>query len=111
MPVIKLGHKPDLTIEKALKTFESAFGSKYEVYTTKTIGSDFVIKKSGWTGVAVKIVQKEKETRIRYGAISPSVFVRMLGLGLIPLLILYYTSWKKMQDEVKVFIESSEAFK
>ena len=111
MPVITLDNRPDLTIEKVLKIFEGSVGGKYKVYATKLLGADIVIKKSGWTGVALKIVQKEGKTTIKYWAMSPSAFVRMLGLGLIPLLILYFSSWKKMQNEIKNFLETSPDFK
>jgi hypothetical protein len=111
MPILSLNQRPDLTIEKTLQILETAFGSKYKVYATKLLGADIVVKKSGWTGVAFKIVQKEGKTNIKYWAMSPSAFVRMLGLGLIPLLILYYSSWKKMQNEIKSFLEASQDFK
>ncbi len=111
MPKEVIPKKPELTPEKAYEIFSSKFGSKYEVYMSKLPRLDFAMKKSAWSGIAVKIVQKEDKTIIRYGAFAPSAFVRMLQLGLIPLLVLWFTSWKDMQNEVKEFIESDPAFR
>ena len=111
MPVLNLSKREDLTVEKVLKIFENEFSKKYKVYATKLIGADFVIKKSGWTGIAFKITQKDDKTVIKYWPMAPSAFVRMLQLGIIPLLILYATAWKKIQNEIATFIGTVQELK
>ena len=78
---------------------------------TKLLGADFVIKKSAWSGVSFKIKQKPGQTIIGFGCFSPSAFVRLLQLGIIPLLILHFVSWKKLEQEVKDFILNAPEFK
>jgi hypothetical protein len=111
MPTVVISKKPELTPEKAFEIFKVKFGSKYNMYISKLPRIDFVLKKSAWSGIAVKIVQKPDKTIIRFGAFSPSAFVRLLQMGLIPLLILWFTSWKAMQNEVKEFISGEPQLK
>ncbi len=106
MAKIQIRHNPDLTTDEVMRLFSDKFRSRYEIYPTKLIGSDFVVKKSGWTGIAVKLLQKKDKTLLRYGAFAPSVFVRLFFGGII-LIFLYFTRWKKMQNEIKDFITSS----
>jgi hypothetical protein len=104
-------HDPTLTPDRAMGIFSAHFSQKYELYMTKLIGADFVLKKSGWSGVSFKILQRPGQTIIRFGTFSPSAFVRILQLGLIPVLILYFVSWKKLEKEVKDFILNAPEFK
>ncbi len=107
MAKITLAHNPQLDVQRLMSVIQAHFGEQYEVYETKLVGSDVVIKKSAWTGVALKLIQKADRTIIRFNAFAPSVFVRLLQLGLIPILILYVISWGPMQKEVQGFLESS----
>ncbi len=101
----------DLTPEQALEIFERAFGNHYEVYKTALIGADFIIKKSGFTGVSVKIKHKSDRTIIVYNALAPSAMVRILFMGVLPMLILYFTSWKAMVKEVGAFVNQDPVFR
>jgi hypothetical protein len=111
MPKITLRHNPELTAEKVMEIFKKQFQGKYEIYATRLIGADLIIKKSAWTGVSVKLKQAEGQTILKYGAMAPSAGVRMLFYALIPILILYFVSWKKMQNEIKSFVENAPEFK
>lgn len=104
-------YDPTLTPDKALAIFSKHFGQKYELYSTKLIGADFVLKKSGWSGISFKIRQKTGQTIIQFGCFSPSAFVRLLQLGIIPLIILHFVSWKKLEQEVRDFILRAPEFK
>jgi hypothetical protein len=104
---LTLKHNPQLDIEGLLQILQNKFGGEYEVYKTGLIGSDVVIKKSAWTGIALKLIQKADRTMIRFNAFAPSVFVRILQLGLLPILILYLISWGPMQKEIKGYLESA----
>lgn len=110
MPKLTIGHHPELTPESVLEIFRNRFGQQYEVYRTKLLGADFVIKKSGWTGVSVKLIQKADRTMLRFGGFAPSFTVRLLFMGAIPALICYFVTWKKLQNEVREFIETAPEF-
>ena len=107
MPKTIIHHNPELLKEKVMEMFQNHFSGKYEVYKSNLIGADFVVKKSGWTGVSVRLVQKKDKTMLVYAAFAPSAAVRILLMGLIPMLVCYATVWKDIQKEVKEFIESN----
>jgi hypothetical protein len=101
---------PDLTVD-AVQAEMTRFGQgKYEVYKTALIGADLVIKRSGWTGLALKIKHSSNETAILYNPLAPSALVRIFMMGFIPLLILWFTSWKELIGEFKAYVSSSQMF-
>lgn len=108
MAKVVLPHMPELTAAALQEMFAKHFEGTYEVYKTMLLGADFVIKKSSWSGVSVKLIQKKNKTIIRFGGMSPAAWARILANGLIPLLILYFTTWKTMQKEVEAFIKGCE---
>ena len=111
MATVTIAHHPELTAESAEEAFKSHFAGKYEVYKPwMIIGADFVVKKSGWTGVAVKLRHGRENTSFRFGGTVPSMTSRMLFGGLIAILFLR-PSWKAMEEEVRVFIENAADFK
>jgi hypothetical protein len=71
----------------------------------------FIVKKSGWTGVTVKLKKKNNEAYIQTFGMFPGVFPRILGMGLIPILIMQATTWKKLLKEINDFIKSSPELK
>jgi hypothetical protein len=107
MPKVTLRHDPELTVSKLKQLLDDQFGDRYEVYDTALVGADLVIKKSAWTGVSLKLKQKSDRTIVRFGAMSPSAAVRIFFMGLIPILILYFTSWRSIQNEIKTFLQGS----
>ena len=110
MAVVAVGHHPELTAEEAMKIFQKHFTGKYEVYMTKRPGRDFVVKKSGWVGVAVKLKQEAAKTRFVFNYIMPSALITVLFWDLITVLILR-SRLKTMENEVRSFIEGAEEFK
>lgn len=82
----------------------------FKVYKSSLPGLDVALKKSGWTGVAVKIKHEPAGTVLVYNAFSPSAFVRMLALGLIPLLILNANSWKPLLRAFEQYVQNSPFF-
>lgn len=93
-----------------MKIFQKHFTGKYEVYMTKLLGTDFVVKKSAWVGVAVKLKQKAAKTSFVFNYLIPSALIRVLFAGLITVLILR-SSLKTMENEVRSFIEGAAEFK
>jgi hypothetical protein len=107
MPKVIIPHKPELSKPKVFEIFKNHYAGKYEVYETALLGADFVVRKSGWTGVSVRLIQKKDKTKIIYAAFAPSLAVRLLFMGIIPMLICYATVWKDIQKEIGEFIESA----
>lgn len=101
-----LAHNPSLTKESLNEVLSAHFTPLgYEVGDSALIGADLYIKKSGWTGVSVKLKQKSDSTLIRINGYAPSMAVRLLLYGLITILILL-PKWRKLEKEVKDFLES-----
>jgi hypothetical protein len=110
MAKVTIRPNPSLTNERVLELFQARFGNTYEVYPTKLLGADFVIKKSAYTGVSVKLVRKSDAWHFRFGAFAPSVAVRILLYGLI-MYFFVRKGWKQLTEEVRAYIESEPAFK
>lgn len=81
-------------LEAALR---KQFGDRFEIYRTKLIGSDLVAKRSGWSGMAFKV----KKDGVMFGPFAPSATVRILFMGLIPMVIVWFKSWKGMLAEFR----------
>lgn len=103
MAKIELEHQPNLRPADLLAALQEAF-PQYEVYDSALIGIDLVVKKTGWTGVGVKLVQKKDRTFVRLSGMSPSAFARFLLNGLLPMLILSLGPWKRAVEEVSRFL-------
>lgn len=110
MAKVALKYNPSLTKEKLMAVLSSQFSSAgYEVDYSSLIGADIYIRKSGWTGVTIKLKQKTDATFLRINGFAPSLAVRLLIYGLITILILL-PKWKKLEKEVVDFV-TSEQFK
>lgn len=79
----------------------------YTVYRTALLGLDVVLKKSGWTGVGIKIKRNNGVTELAYNAFAPSAMVRVLAMGLIPILIVNSTSWKPLLRMFEDYVRRS----
>ena len=69
-----------------MKVFESHFHDKYDVYKTKMPAYDFVVKKSAWRGVSIKLKQKRSQTYFVFMAIPP-------GIAPFTLLLVFIGVW------------------
>ena len=110
MATVTVTHHPELTVESAMEVFRSHFSGKYDVYKTAYLRRDFVVKKSGWTGVGVKLQQEQNATTFVFTPIMPSFILQMLAGGLISYLFLR-SGWKALEDEVRLFIENAAEFR
>jgi len=105
---IILPPSPHLTPDSLLAELQSRWGNQgCEVYKTALIGADLVLKRSGWTGIAIKIKQQGSQTTIYWNPFSPSVLVRLFAMGLIPILILKAGAWNRMIADFRAYAESS----
>ena len=104
-----VGHHPELTAEQAMDVFSRHF-TDYEVYKTMFLNRDFLVKKSGWTGVGVRLKQESNYTTFIFTPLIPNFLLQMLGGGVIAYLVLR-SNWKALEDEVASFIEKAPQFK
>ncbi len=102
---------PHVTPDTLLQELSQSWGPRgYEVYKTALIGADLVLKKSGWTGLALKIKHSPTQTEILWNPFSPSALVRLLAMGLIPLLIVKANSWNPLCREFQQYVEGAPFF-
>ncbi len=86
MAKVIIGHRPELTAEGAMEVFQRHFHDKYDVYKTKMPAYDFVVKKSAWRGVSVKLRQKRGQTYFEFMGTTPST-------PLVILSVLLWAGW------------------
>ncbi len=121
MPQVKARHNPELTAEQAMQIFRTHFGTKYEIYRRKVRSGLLVIKKSAWTGVRVRLIQKKDATYFDLGDDMPSMALRGLFVFLVfipalwPALFIFLYIWRKrcfkpLLNEVKQFIATAPEF-
>ena len=116
MATVTVNHNPDLTADQAMELFRSHFAGRYEVSKTNLLARDFIVKKSGWTGVGVRLRQDSNTTSFVFTAMSPGTMARVLpvlfiGIGALMLLLIIRPAWKAMEEEIRAFIESSADLK
>lgn len=87
MEKVVVGHHPELTAEDAMKIFQSHFSGKYEVYKIKMSGWAFVVKKSAWRAVGVKLIQKRNKTTFHLQGVFGSTSVRIFWVLLFLMLL------------------------
>lgn len=109
---INLGRPaPHITPDSLLQELTQVFQQQgFQVYKSALIGVDVTLKKSGWTGVALKILHEGPNTIIRYNAYAPSAFVRVMAMGLIPILIVNATSWKPLLRQFEAYVQGAPFF-
>ena len=100
MAKIEINHDPGLTKEKLLEIFQKQFEGKYEVFPTKSmINRDFIVKKSGRSGVFVKLKQESNKTVVVFNKDCPSLFWRAIP-------ILRIMGGKDVKADVESFLQS-----
>ena len=78
--VMIIGHHPELTVEDAMKILQGHLAGKYDIYKSKRPYVDFMVKKSAWQGVAVRLRQKRKETAFVINGVVASTVIAILFL-------------------------------
>ena len=110
MSVVAIGHHPEMTTEKLIEVFQRGLGSKYTIYESHVLMTDLMVKKSGWTGCAVKLQQhgdrSDFVTRQAYGNPMYSMF-----MGSLMSMLFLRSGWQTLEQEVVGFIENEPAFK
>jgi len=109
MAVTQIAHKPELTKEEARAIFARHFGGAYQITDWSGIPKnlrDFVIVKSAFVAVTVKLEQGANETKFIYSGFTPKFWARLLT-GAVASMFL----WNGLTNEVKQFIESAPEFR
>jgi hypothetical protein len=108
---ISLGPAPHITPDSLLQELTASWAPQgFKVYKSALLGVDVIIKKSAWTGVAIKIKPNNGNVDIAYNAFSPSAGVRMMMLGLIPILIINANAWKPLLRRFEQYVQGSNYF-
>lgn len=106
--LILSGPFPHITPDSLTQELTQQWGPRgFTVYKSALPLVDVALKKTGWTGLALKIKHSPTETTIVYNAYSPSAFARMMANALIPVLILNATSWKPLLRAFEQYAQSS----
>jgi hypothetical protein len=108
---ISLGPAPHITPDSLLQELTSVWAPQgFTVYKSALVGVDVTLKKTGWTGVALKIKPNNGNVDIAYNAFMPSAFARLLGMGLIPILIINANAWKPLLRRFEQYVQGSNYF-
>jgi hypothetical protein len=108
---ISLGPAPHITPDSLLQELTNTWAPQgFTTYKSALVGVDVVLKKSGWTGVALKIKPNNGNIDIAYNAFAPSAFVRVMAMGLIPILIVNANSWKPLLRRFEQYVQGSNYF-
>jgi hypothetical protein len=110
MATMPIGYLPELTKEQAREIFAQGFAGKYEIINTPVLRRDFVVKKSGWAGVGVKLQQDSDKTTFVYTGMMPNFLLQALFGGLASYMFLR-KSWRAMEQEVAEFIATAPEFR
>jgi hypothetical protein len=110
LAVVPIGPHPDLTKAELVDIFQRGLGDRYQVYESKALMTDLMVKKSGWTGCGVQLQHKDGEshfvTRQNFG--NP-MYAMFMG-SLLSMLVLR-KGWQALEQEVVTFIQNEPAFK
>jgi hypothetical protein len=108
---ISLGPASHITPDSLLQELTSVWAPQgFTVYKSALFGVDVALKKSGWTGLALKIKPSSGNIDIAYNAFMPSAAARMLMLGLIPILIINANAWKPLLRRFEQYVQGSSYF-
>ena len=109
MAIIDIGYRPELTKDQARDIFEAGFGGRYKVEGSPVMRRDFVVKKSAWAGVGVRLQQARSTTSFVFTPLVPSSLLHNLIGGVAPHLFLRQ-AWKELEGEIASFIGSAPEF-
>ena len=110
MSEVTVAHHPELTLERALEVLRDHFGGKYHLDTVSLLGQRrIVVNKSKWTGVTIELRQRPGGTTFSFRGYIPSLIYGLLFGGLAAIFLLK-PKWRKLEDEVRSFVERSPAF-
>jgi hypothetical protein len=115
---IPVAYHPELTWEKAMEIFQKHFSGKYRIRKIRrTIQKEFILCKSTFVGVRVRLKQVGNKTSFIILGDAPNALAALcfwLFLGIIPAIIIYLIVFQPkltaMEKEVKLYIENVPEF-
>ncbi len=136
MATVAVAHNPELTPEGALEVFRRHLGDRYDVRAAYGIeillgGLQFVVRKTWWATVAVRLRQKKHATSFEFSGmgapIAPlvvvlaaigteelvvAVVVAVAGIPIAYLIarLLLRFRWKAIEADIALVIESASEF-
>jgi hypothetical protein len=110
MATVSIGRHPDLTADAAIEVFQRHFAGKYEVSKTSVVARDFIVKKSGTTGVGVRLKQGKDGAEFVFTGMIPGLWQRFVYSGLAGYLFLR-PAWRALEAEIASFIENEPSFR
>jgi len=110
MATVSIGHHPDLTADHAIDVFQQHFAGRYEVSKTSVVARDFIVTKSGTTGVGVRLKQGKNGAEFVFTGMIPGIWQRFVYSGLIGYLFLR-PGWRALETEIASFIENEPSFR
>ena len=112
MPEVIVDRVLDLTVHDVIEVFKKHLGGKYEIEEAYVPTRDFVVKRSGWTGVWVRMILLEDSVSFVFAPFMPSMKLQMVFAigGLIAWQFLR-RSWTEIENDVKTLLEQASEFK
>jgi hypothetical protein len=110
MAIVRLGNQPDLTKEEAREAFARHFAGKYSIERSSAFNRDFIVKKSGWVGVGVRLKQEKNDTILIFTGIIPNTALSVIFSGIASYLILR-PRWHELEGEITEFVENEPSFR
>jgi hypothetical protein len=115
---IPVAYHPELSWEKAMEIFQKHFSGIYKVRKIRrTIQRHFIICKSTFVGVRVKLNQAGNKTLFIIDGDAPNALAALcfwLFLGILPAVIIFLIVFQPkltaMEKEVKSYIENAPEF-
>jgi ribosomal protein L40E len=113
MAKLEIPYQPALTADDVMDIFRRHFAGKYEIRNDPGVARQFLVKKSAWSAVLVRLKHEKGTTSIHFVANVPPGIGRLLSTGLVPYLVAWLilrAEWNVMEAEVRSFIENAPEF-
>ena len=110
MAKVTVPYHPELTVQRVIEVFRSHFAGKYDVYKTRLWPRGFVVKKSGWSAIGIRLKHEPYATTFLFMSFTPSPIVLFFLTGIPIHYLLLRSTWKAMEQEVRSLIENASEF-
>jgi hypothetical protein len=105
MAIEEIGFRPELTKEQAMEAFARYFDGRYQIEKSSAFKRDFIVRKSGWVGVGVRLKQETDGTSFVFTGLIPNTTYAVLFSGVASYLFLR-PRWRQLEAEVAECIRS-----
>jgi hypothetical protein len=109
MAIVHIGLRPNLTKEQAREAFERHFAGKYTIEKSSAFNRDFLVRKSSWVGVGVRLKHEKNDSSFIFTGLIPNTTLSVIFSGIASYLILR-PRWRELEGEITEFIENEPSF-